>query len=349
MTLAAARSVRRPVRMRLLTLLLLAFASFSVEARALEIGFNQGWVIGKWGRDLSQDFDATEWRRLLQRTRASGGSALRVWLCEGLAKEGVVWDGTRPLGLDPAFEHNVQRLIDLARVERVKLYWTIFDGNWPDSWPRDGVEAWRHYNVLSNKYGEGDLFRARILGPLVDLMEMSPDVTWGLDLMNEVQGSVRSWMWSDGWKGARRWIADWTAFVHDRAPGVRVTVSSGHHTSASDILAGRFDGLGLDFYDLHVYDDAGRIPRAWALATYARARGRPLVLGEFGQKSTKVDPALQARVTRRFLVEAARLGFKAAFAWRLEDRQSNGRHFTFWEESGAPREAVGIVRAFSER
>ena len=334
--------------MRLLALALLVLFAFAGDARALEVGFNQGWVIHKWGRDLSRDFDEAEWTRLLQRTRASGGRALRVWLCEGLAKEGVVWDGTRPLGLDPAFTSNVQRLIDLARAERVKLYWTLFDGNWPDSWPRGGVEAWRHYNLLANKYGEGALFKERVLGPLVDLMEAAPDVTWGLDLMNEVQGSVKTWMWSDGWRGARRWIADWTAFVHARAPGVRVTVSSGHHTSCDDVIAGRFDGLGLDFYDLHVYDDGGRIPRGWALVVHARARGRPLVLGEFGQKSTKVDAALQARVTRRFLQDAARLGFKAAFAWRLEDWQSNGRHFTFWNEDGTPRPAVGIVRALGE-
>lgn len=305
-------------------------------------------MIDKWGRDLSRDFDEAEWRRILERTRASGGKALRVWLCEGLAKEGVVWDGTRPLGLDPAFTANVQRLIELARAERVKIYWTLFDGNWPSSWPRDGVEAWRHYNLLCNKYGEGDLFKERVLGPLVDLMEAAPDVTWGLDLMNEVQGSVKTWMWSDGWRGARRWAADWVAFVHDRAPGVRVTVSSGHHTSADDILAGRFDGLGLDFYDLHVYSDDGRIPRGWALVVHARAHGKPLVLGEFGQKSTTVDPALQARVTRGFLRDAARLGLRAAFAWRLEDWQSNGRHFTFWERDGSPRPAVGIVRALSD-
>lgn len=327
----------------LLSLILLLAAA--PTARALEVGFNQGWVIHKWGRDLSTDFDPADWRRLLRRTREAGGTVLRVWLCEGLAKEGVVWDGTRPLGTDPAFERNVQALIDLARAERVRIFWTLFDGNWPDSWPRGGIEHWRHYNVLSNKYGEGDLFKARVLGPLLDLMEAAPDVTWGLDLMNEVQGSVKTWMWSDGWRGARRWVADWTAFTHARAPGVRVTASSGHHTSATDILAGRFDGLGLDFYDLHVYADNGRIPRGDELARYARARRRPLVLGEFGQKSTRNDPALQARVTRAFLADAARLRFLAALAWRLEDYQTNGRHFTFFEEDGTPRPAVGIVRA----
>lgn len=337
--------MRRLLALSLLTLALLAGAP---TARALEIGFNQGWVIDKWERDLTSGFDATEWQRILRRTRDSGGTILRVWLCEGLAKEGVVWDGTRPLALHADFLRNVQTLIDLARAERVQLYWTLFDGNWARTWSKKSVEGWRHYNILSNKYGEGDLFLKNVLGPLLDVISPAADVSWALDIMNEVQGSVRTWRWSDGWRGARKWIASWTRFVHARAPGLRVTASSGHHSAADDIIAGRFDSLGLDFYDLHVYDDDGRIPRGWALALHARAHGRPIVLGEFGQKSKSIDPALQSRATRGFLRDAARLGFLAALAWRIEDWQSNGRHFTFYERDGTPRPAAGIVRAIAD-
>lgn len=334
--------------MRLLPAVVLALLALApLRADALEVGFNQGWVIDKWGRDLTTSFDAAEWRRVLSRTRQAGGSVLRVWLCEGMAKEGVVWAGTRPIGADPAFLRNVQTLIDLARAERVQLYWTLFDGNWASAWPKSGVEAWRHYNILQNKYGEGDQFRQNVLAPLLDVIEPAADVTWGLDLMNEVQGSVRAWWWSDGWAGARRWIATTVRFVRARAPGLRLTASSGHHTAADDILAGRFDGLGLDFYDLHVYADDGRIPRGWQLATYARLRGRRVVLGEYGQKSTTIDPTLQTRVTTAFLRDAQRLGLEAALAWRVEDWQSNGQHFTFFERDGRERPAAAITRWFA--
>jgi hypothetical protein len=336
--------------MRLAALALLALLALAPAARAdVEVGFNQGWTIDHWGRDLTTDFDPAAWRRVLEQTRAAGGRVLRVWLCEGVAKEGVVWDGTRALTVDPAFLVNVQTLIDLARQTGVELYWTLFDGNWPDSWPQGGLEAWRHYNILQDKYGEGALFRQNVLAPLLDVIAPAADVTWGLDLMNEVQGSVKTWKWSDGWSGARRWIAAWAAFVHTRAPGLRVTASSGWADSADDLIDGRFAGLGLDFWDLHVYADSGRIPRGWTLALHAAAEGVPLVLGEYGQKSTKVDPTLQARVTGRFLRDARRYGLAAALAWRVEDFQSNGLQFTFFERDGRPRPAVDVVRRFAAR
>ena len=136
-------------------------------------------------------------------------------------------------------------------------------------------------------------------------------------------GAVRVWFWSDGWKGARRWMRRTVSFVHRRAPGLRVTVSSGHHTWARDVLRGRFDGVGLDFLDVHVYTNGTRIPHGAALARHARRRGIPIVVGEFGQKKEGVDTDLQARVTRGILSDAKRLGFRAVFAWRLEDQQAH--------------------------
>jgi hypothetical protein len=330
--------------MRLATLLLLALLTLAPTVQALEVGYNQGWIIDQWGRDLTRGFDAAQWQRVIARTKASGGSVLRVWLCEGAAKEGVVWDGARPLTVDPAFLSNIQTVIDLARASGVKLYWTLFDGNWADGWPRGSIDHFRHYNILANKYGAGDEFKRNVLAPILDVIGPAADVTWAVDLMNEVQGSVRSWMWSDGWAGCRRWTRDWTAFAHRRVPGLRVTVSSGHHTAVDDIIEGRLDGLGLDFYDVHVYSDAGRVPSGWRLAAHAAARGRQVVLGEFGQKTTTVDAGLQAQVTERFLADARRLGFAAALAWRIEDWQSNGLHFTFWERDGRPRPAVEVMR-----
>lgn len=333
-------------RLALLTGLLL-LAAGPAQGRDLVVGYNQAWLEGAYGHDLTDRFDAAAWRRILTRTREGGGCAVRVWLLEGSAKEGVRWRGHEPLGLEPAFLANLRTLVDLAHEERVRLYWTLLSANWPAHWPKGTLESERQYNVFNDKYGHGTLFRERVLGPILDVIAERPRATFALDLMNEVQGSVRTWFWSDGWTGARRFMRTTAAFAHRRCPWLKVTVSSGHHTAADDVLAGRFDGLGLDFYDVHVYTDDGRIPQGAALARHARRQGAPIVVGEFGQASEQVDDALQARVTRGILADARRLGFTAAFAWRLEDRQEGGRRFSFYDGDRAPP-ALDVMRAYGD-
>jgi len=132
---------------------------------------------------------------------------------------------------------------------------------------------------------------------------------------------------------------------------VRVTASAGHHTAVPDLLRGRYDGLGLDFYDVHVYDDDGRIPNAYWLWWHARRRGVPIVLGEYGQKTERRDDRIQVRATRGFLYRARAWGFAGALAWRLDDDRtavnpSFPMHHTYWMD-GRPRPAVREVRRFA--
>ncbi len=314
--------------------------------RRLRLGYNQAWLEGAYGRDLDGALDEDGWRRVLRRAREGGASSVRVWLFEGKPYEGITWAGHRPTGVTPRFLANVRRLIDLAVEERVSLYWTALSANWPDHWPRDSIDYARRYNIYADKYGHGTTWREVALGPVLDVIAERPRAAFALDLMNEPQGAVRPWMWSDGWRGARRFLAETAAFVKRRCPGLRVTASSGHHTAVQDVLDGRFDGIGLDFLDVHVYADDGRVPRGDALARHARARGLPLVLGEFGQEAQRDDPALQARVTERFLTDAERLGFHAAFAWRLEDQQAHDRRFSFFD-GDRPRPAYDVMRRWA--
>jgi len=330
-------------RSPLLAAALLALASIA-QAGELTIGYNQAWIDGSYGHDLTDRFDADAWERILRRTREGGGSALRVWILEGRDKEGVVWDGHRPVGVQPELLANLRALIGLAERHRVQLYWTLLSANWPAHWPKGTIASERQHNVFNDKYGHGALFRERVLGPILQVLTEKPQVNYGLDLMNEVQGSVRAHFWPDGWAGARAFLRAMTAYVHAHAPGLKVTASSGHHTAAWDLLRGRFDGLGLDFYDVHVYEDAGRIPWGRLLAWHARRRGLPIVVGEFGQQDAADDPALQARVTRSLLRRARQLGFSAAFAWRLEDRQAHDLRFSFYEGDRA-RPALNAMRA----
>ena len=333
--------------MRSLLLTLFVFAALRgpqpAEAQGLTIGYNQGWIEGGWGHDLTDRFDATAWTRVLRRTRQGGGSVLRAWILEGKAKEGVVWSGHRPEGVDPRLLENLRTLSGLAEAEGVRIYWTLLNGNWAKHWAK-GVEFERQFNVFNDKFGHGALFRERVLAPILRVLQERPQVNYGLDLLNEVQGSVRADVWPDGWAGAKRFVAVTSAFVHAQAPGLKVTASSGHHRASWDVLCGRFDGLGLDFYAVHVYSDSGTIPFAVFLARHARQRQLPLVIGEFGQASPHVDPTLQACVTAGVLEQAKRLGVSAVFAWRLEDEQAHDRRFSFYD-GARPRPALNVMRA----
>lgn len=310
------------------------------------LGFNQAWLEGKYASSLSGTFAEEDWGRILRRTREGGASTLRVWLFEGQQKEGIVWNGHEPTGVDPTYLANVRRLVALAASNGVRLYWTAGNGNWPDHWQKKGLERDRHWNLLQNRYGHGDLFRERCLGPVLDAIRERPEALYALDLMNEAEGAVKTWAWSEGWDGARRYFKASAGFVHRRAPGLKVTASAGWGDATRDILAGRFDGLGLDFLDVHVYTDQETLPRGAELVAHARKQGVPIIVGELGQDRSKDDPAHQARVTRGLLEDARRLGFAGAFAWRLEDRQPDGKRFSFFD-GDRPRPAYEEMRKFA--
>lgn len=329
--------------MRLLSslVILLALATPALAQGGMVVGYNQGWIEGKYGRDLTSAFDENDWRKMLVRTRESGGSALRMWLFEGQPCDGVVYDGHKPVGVEPSFLANVRRVCELAKEEGVKVYWTGFDGNYFGA--PSGLEFDRRWNYLNDKYSFGTAFLTNVLGPVLDVIKERPDACYAFDVMNEVQGSMHWNFWPDGWEGARRFMSTWTAFVHGRAPGLKVTVSSGWGNSTQDILAGRFDGLGFDFLDVHIYSDATTIKNGAKLAAHARSKGLPIVLGEFGQEKKTIDPQLQARITRGILEDGKRLGFAAVFAWRLVDEQEHDKRLSYWDGE-TPRPAVAVVK-----
>jgi hypothetical protein len=336
----------RPVRSLVAAALVAAAAALgAAPARAdqkFTVGYNQAWFHGDYGSDLTGRFDPIYVDLTFQKIALAGGSVVRIWLFEGEEKEGLVFtQATRTAGVKPEFLDNIETLCRLAGDHRLKIYFTVFDGNW--FWAKGTHAANVHYNILNNRFGEGDSFEWHALGPVLDVLSRYQDVVFALDLMNEVEGSLAKWFWPDAWIGARKWIRKTAAFVKGRAPWLRVTASAGWATGASDLAGGFFDGLGLDFYDLHLYNDEGRIPFAFPLRVLSWRAGRQIVLGEFGQKAARVDDDLQRRVTAAFLANARRLGFAAALGWRFDDERPNDPSFVpslSYLRNGQPRPAV---------
>jgi hypothetical protein len=110
-----------------------------------------------------------------------------------------------------------------------------------------------------------------------------------------------------------------TAFVKSKSPWLPVTSSAGWDYSVLEITLGLFSGLGLDFYDLHVYADSGKFSGLTALCDKIATDRVPIILGEYGQKSQTYDDVAQLTSTATFLYEAKSHCFSGALAWKYEE------------------------------
>ncbi|MDC3378762.1 hypothetical protein OAX78_00585 [Planctomycetota bacterium] len=322
------------------------------------IGTNMGWLgYHHWGRDIDVRSLSPEWRTVFERTAEMGGSSVRIWLFE--ENEGIQFRDGQVSGLSSRFLQNVGLLINMAEENGVTIYWTFFDGNVVGR-KRESVR------IMNNTDGAGAAFEETVLVPLLDVLTAKPAQLYGIDLVNEIYGAVRS----DGrtgvfgsneeaaWEKARAFLGRTASFIHERAPGVRLTASAGHHTAMDDITGGRFDGLGLDFYDFHHYsDECPTVQMFRGLSAYARSQGKPIVLGEFGAQTHKKETSefttpewgeLQADMAERLLMRAEAEGFAAAFIWSLEDTTDPEQGPYALYVNGEPVESVARIRKFAD-
>lgn len=281
------------------------------------VGVNQAWYENAYGHDLAtKNPDVAGWKSLFGLAKQHGIQSVRIWVFEGRKLEGVRWAEGLPTGVDPYLLKNVDTLGQLAHKHGMTIYWTLLEGNFPNT------------EVLSDR-ATADAFREKVLRPFLNVVAAERDAVFAIDLINEVEGAIKAQVWGAderrAWQRARAFMKRTTAFVHETVPGLRVTASAGHHTAVDDVLAGHFDGLGFDLLDVHVYVDRPVVPHGKALSIHARRQGVPIVLGECGPEArdTKAhDPVWrkhQARITAGLLRDAESLGFQGAFPWRLED------------------------------
>src|SRR5215471_12034125 len=109
-------------------------------------------------------------------------------------------------------------------------------------------------------------------------MSQYQDVIYGFDLIDEIEAAINAGYFSDFWIGARAWIQNMTAFVKsypcagDAKPScttigqwLPVTSTAGLGYPVLEVTFGLFSGLGLNFYDVHIYSDSGQYPGQTAL------------------------------------------------------------------------------------
>lgn len=338
---------------------LLFFTTSSLFAQSPWVaGFNQAWIQSAYASQWTESWNEAEAERMIRSTHELGGSVLRMWIFEGTSPDGVFWDGsdndhagtsqrTRPTGIDPRMTTNLRRFMELAVRHQVKIYWTLFDGNFYLFNNGPGAPARRNewWNLYNDDFGTGSAFRQNVLTPVLDTLRPFRQNIFGIDLVNEVNPLVRENFFRGGWAGCSEFARQWRALVKERLD-VPVTASFGHHDAVSAMLARGLTPDVVDFYDFHVYDDHGTIPSSRAITQFMRQTGRPVYLGEFGQSSKSFDDTLQVQVTEKFMRGSFDAGLSGCFAWRLSDvrpgHNPEARHS--YEASGKWRPAAETFR-----
>jgi hypothetical protein len=283
---------------------------------------------------------------------AGNAKIVRIWLFPAL--QGICVNTSLPAscpngatqGLTNEFLTNLTAVFSLVRtynnnlpktVPPLKLYITALNANDATLSPTMYPALHTYYQNLfsnSNNYNSAatQTYENSALGPILGLMSQYQDVIYGFDLINEIEAAINAGYFgysSKAWTNARAWINNMTAFVKSykyprptvvtgpRTVGqwLPVTSSAGLGNAIPEVAAGHFSNLGLNFYDVHIYSDSGM---NWVPSRFCSQINLPIVLGEYGQKSSTVNDNLQNTVTTNFLKGAKSSCFSAALAWKYE-------------------------------
>lgn len=305
------------------------------------VGYNEGWFNERYGVDLTTGFDPRFIARMFDGMAKGGATIVRIFPFTAL--QGIVLGPYAPQtqGLNPQLIVNLRTVLSLARERQLKVYVTLLNSG--DMRYASGAMRDYFWNLISNKYGERDAFKSKVLAPLLSVLNQNRDVVYALDVMNEIEAALDSGYFPNNWIGARSWIQNMAAYVKPRSPWLAVTATAGWGYAVQELTLGLFSGLGLDFYDVHVYSDSGQYPGLTALCNKAASDQVPIILGEYGQKSQTISDSLQYNATANFLYGAKTHCFVSALAWKYETIQL---WLTYLRPNGTFRPAYGLVQAF---
>lgn len=307
---------------------------------AFLVGYDEAWFGTKFGTDLTTDWDPKYVAATLDGIVAAGGHVVRIFLFELM--QGVTLGASQPQtqSVSPAMLANVASVLDMARARGLWVYLTALEGNQSSKVP--WLKTY-YANLATNTAGEGAAFETHVLGPLLAVLDQHKDNVFGLDLVNELDAPTTDGVWSDPVGGPRAFVQRTRAFVRSKSPWLKVTATVGWDNAPLLLANGFLSGLGLDFYDLHVYSDSGTYSGATGVCNRAQQDGVPVYLGEFGQKSHTYDDNLQKTAAAQFLWTAKSMCFKGALAWRYDTAES---WWSYVLPDGGLRPAAAVVRLF---
>ncbi|MBI3039478.1 hypothetical protein HYY75_10630 [bacterium] len=311
-------------------------------------GTNLAWFDGDYGHDLgvahkgwNPSFTEEKCRKYFSDIARMGCRVVRVWAFE--AQEGLLFDKNDKMvtGLSPKFLENCDSLMAIALENKLSIYWSLLNHLIAED------ENGKHLNILSDKSVRQSYIKNALI-PFVKRYSTSP-AFFAIDLMNEVDGAVGKFSILTGshkWRGVswdtmRTFLKDCTSAIHGGVPGVKVTATSGWN-DYENVKRGKFLGLGLDFFDWHSYNDAGRIPHVKDL----NIGNTPCLLGEYGPAKKERDDALQGKNWDNYLNAAYSKGYAGVLSWSY-GTPGEDSNFSLTNKDGSWRPGAKVMAKFS--
>ncbi len=291
-------------------------------------GTNLAWFNNNYGADIGVNHAEGGWQPTFTREHAErvfanlakmGCPVVRIWAFE--RQEGLLFtpdltnDPKYPYhevtGLCPVFLQNARTIMELAEKYRVKVYWSLLNHLIREE------QGGRHLRIITEEKVRNSYIRNAAV-PFVKEMAASP-AFFAVDIINEADGAIGKTDALSGcfnplqgctWQEMRVFIKACADAFHAAVPGIKVTCTSGWHEE-KNVKAGRFSGLGLDFYDWHSYRDVPDLPHARTLCL-----DKPVIIGECGPKNQEPDAGykLQWKNWWAYLAQA-RKGYAGLLTW----------------------------------
>ena len=240
-----------------------------------------------------------------------GISVVRVFLlCD--ARSGVRFDSDGfPVGVDEAVLPDIDAMLAAARRHHVGLMPVLLDFHLCGA-PKivNGVQLGGRSRLIADR-DAGAAFIDRVVRPIVERCG-SDDAVIAWDVINEPEWCLR------GGPLFGRTAVSFPALQRFLGEAVRCVQGSARQPvtigCAGTWRLGLVTPLGLDFYQVHWYDRFGWPALARPVAELG-LRDRPVILGEFAGRSTRIADVLDA---------AEQAGYAGALVWSVlaDDEQS---------------------------
>jgi len=306
---------------------------------------NAAWLYGQYDHDFAENPAHPEWgvwfkldktRRLLDAAAELQCEVLRTWILEGC--EGLSFDADGYVkSLSSTLIRNLETYFSECEERGLWLY-PCLTTYWPKQWPSPVVNRRAREAYITNA-----------VRPLAKLFRSRKN-TLAIDIFNEIESEVvdkkKPASHRASIEDARSFLRENAQAIHAAAPGLLVSAGSGWRGFDS-IKEGLYNGLGLDFLDVHVYADKPSLPDAAQLTG-----GVPIIIGEFGQSTQQWDDGIQDGALRGAYAEAVRKGYAGVFPWQM-DFPGCTVWATFFSKQGGFRPAAlaakGLNASYSER
>jgi hypothetical protein len=345
-------------------LCMLSVSTIASALSPLGVGYNEPWIEGFYGNWLASNpfFGSSQFgavspgmagmcpttggpvkpgpiNPMFSGMMQGNAKIVRIWLfpaLQGININNLITPPPAPTNVvTDELKQNLGTVFTLAKNCNLKLYITAlnagdaaFVAN-PNNCPPTNKVLTQYCGVakpyFTSLFSNPSAYENSVLGPVLDLMTANQGVIYGFDLINEIESAINAGYFS--WAGAQTWIQNMITFVKSRAgQWLPVTSSAGGGYAVQELTFGFFSGRGLNFYDVHIYSDMGQYSgQTWLCLRTQFVDHLPIVLGEYGQKSTCTSPtpqstcdAIQKTATTNFLNGAKKSCFSSALAWKYE-------------------------------